>query len=117
MPTHDVSTKRIAAAGVTIATGVALAVVVVFALLQGWWHVPPGADPARADHDSAMPDPALQSAPQLDLDRYLEEKRHALNSGGWVNAQRGVVHIPIATAMDLLAQSAASGASAAAERP
>jgi len=117
MPTHDVNTTRIAGAGLAIALGVALAVAAVFMLL-GAWHTAPGADNVRADYLPDIPNPALQSAPQLDMDKYREEKRRLLDSSGWVDARQGIVHVPISTAMDLLvAQSAASSASSAKGRP
>ena len=44
----------------------------------------------------------LRSAPQQDLAAYRAEKEARLHGFGWVDAQRGIAHIPIESAMDLL---------------
>ena len=45
------------------------------------------------------PEPRLQVAPRADLQSMLTEHRQRLNSYGWVDRGKGVVHIPIARAM------------------
>jgi hypothetical protein len=50
------------------------------------------------------PEPRLQSAPVLDLQAIRAAENQVLNSYGWVDPQKGVVRIPIARAIDLLAQ-------------
>jgi hypothetical protein len=52
----------------------------------------------------------LQSAPQLDLAQYQAEKRKLLESTEWVDAQHRIARIPIADAMQMLAQPAATPA-------
>jgi hypothetical protein len=46
--------------------------------------------------------PRLQVAPPQDLNHYEDSQQEMLNGYGWVDAQAGVVHIPIEKAMDLL---------------
>jgi hypothetical protein len=48
------------------------------------------------------PLPQLQVHPVQDLDRMREEQDQALDTYGWVDRSRGIVHIPIERAMDLV---------------
>lgn len=116
MPGRDVDTRRIVAAGVAIACSVALAVLAVFALLHSW-HTPAGSDSARLPYALRVEGAALQSAPQLDLAQYRAQKQSLLESSAWVDPAQGIVRIPIGDAMQLLASSAASAASAARGKP
>lgn len=50
------------------------------------------------------PTPRLQATPHEDLNSYCAGQVQALNSYGWIDKQNGVVHIPIARAMDILMQ-------------
>jgi hypothetical protein len=50
------------------------------------------------------PEPRLQPAPVADLQAIRAAEDQVLNSYGWVDSQKGVVRIPIARAIDLLAQ-------------
>ncbi|HSC64202.1 MAG TPA: hypothetical protein VLD35_11235 [Caldimonas sp.] len=118
MPPDDVSVRRIVLAGALIAGTVAL-VVGVIVLILAHWHLPLGG-PSSADYAIREPEPALESAPQLDLQRYRQAKQALLTTSAWVDRSAGVDRVPIATAMTLLtdqglrAASAASAASAAA---
>jgi hypothetical protein len=47
--------------------------------------------------------PLLQPAPQPDRVRYMQDKRHLLDSYGWVDRQAGIARIPLDEAMRLLA--------------
>ena len=60
------------------------------------------------------PKPRLQVNQQLDLEQLRESERQRLNSYGWVQKQAGAVHIPIARAIDLLAERSAPGSKPAA---
>jgi len=123
MPTDDISVRRIVLAGVLIAGTVALVVGAVVAGLAHWDL--PLAGPRRADYSIREPAPALESAPQPDLQRYRDDKRRLLTTSAWVDRSAGIARIPIAAAMTLLSErglraapsaSAASAASAASER-
>jgi hypothetical protein len=48
------------------------------------------------------PMPRLQAEPEQDLARLRQQQEEAVDSYGWVDRNRGVVHIPVARAMDLL---------------
>ena len=109
MPTHDVNARVIVGAGLGIGLMVILVVLTVFLLLN-YWDLSPRADSAQLPYQLVVEGAALESAPQFDLARYRSEKRELLESSEWVDAQRGIVRIPIANAMDILARPAASAA-------
>jgi len=48
--------------------------------------------------------PRLETAPTLDLQAMRDAEDKMLTSYGWVDRQKGVVRIPIAQAIDLLAE-------------
>jgi protein SCO1/2 len=75
----ELPTRRIALAGAAIALTVALAVGAVFAWLRHA-DLPPGGAQTRSLHDTAVPGPPLQTAPQPDLQRYHEEKQRERNA-------------------------------------
>jgi hypothetical protein len=49
-------------------------------------------------------EPRLQRSPILDLQRFKAAEDQILTGYGWVDQQKGVVHIPVDRAMDILAQ-------------
>ena len=51
-----------------------------------------------------FPEPQLQKTPTLDLEALRAEEDKLLNGYAWVDAQKGLVHIPIDQAIDLLAR-------------
>jgi hypothetical protein len=115
MPAHDVNARAIARTGGVIVAAILACVGAVFGMLH-LWNVPGGADRARGAHTADTGGPSLQAAPQPDLARYRAEKQRQLESSGWVDRGRGIAHIPIEAAMDLLASRSHAAASAARER-
>ncbi len=61
--------------------------------------VPPQGDPV-----ARFPAPRLQPDPVADLDKYREAVEQQLNSAGWLDQNAGIAHIPVETAIDLVAQ-------------
>ena len=116
MPGHDVDVRRILWAAAAIALGVAMAVLAVLALLRRW-DIPARVDAVRQPDGMVVGAPRLQSAPQVEVERYRAQKQRQLESSAWVDAEHGIVRIPIAQAMALLARPAASAASQAKARP
>jgi hypothetical protein len=51
-----------------------------------------------------FPQPQLQQTPVLDLRAVRAEEDHVLNSYGWVDQPKGIVRIPVAQAIDILAK-------------
>ena len=97
---------RLSWVAVAMASAVAAAIVVVLLLLQHR-HVPVGGVAIDKPAPLAPGLPMLQTAPQPDLAAYKSEKLHALHDLGWVDAASGVAHVPIETAMAMLAASSA----------
>jgi hypothetical protein len=103
---HDVHVRAVIAAGAIVATGVGSAVLAAVLLLHHW-SLPAQVDTARP-LPARWPAPALQSAPQLDLERYRADKEALLRRTEPVAGEPGVARIPIDTAMALMARRAAS---------
>jgi hypothetical protein len=106
----DVDVRRIALLAVGL---VALAVVVHVVLwfqMRGLWSARqrelPAAVRSRRLPDAA-PEPRLQTAPQDDLRALRREEDERLGSYGWVDRRRGVVHVPIERAMELVVKDVA----------
>jgi len=57
----------------------------------------------------SYPAPRLQQSPREDLAQFRAERLRALNSYGWVDQSKGVVHIPIDEAMRRVAQEGIAG--------
>jgi hypothetical protein len=55
------------------------------------------------------PGPRLQTDPQAELQRFRDEEEKWLNTYGWIDKQKGIVHIPINEAMKKLARTGAPG--------
>lgn len=116
MPTHDVNARGIVIGASAIACAVALVVIVVFLLLH-LLGMPASTDRTRFAGRVGIPEPRLQSAPQLDIAQERAEKQRLLESGAWLDGSHQHARIPIATAMDLLAQANARTASQPERQP
>lgn len=103
----DVAGRPIAVTGAVILGTVLLVIATVFVLLHVW-NTSPSASRVPMPDPVAVPGPALQSAPQLDLKQYRADKQKLLQGAAWVDAAHGVARIPIGDAMALLAARAAS---------
>lgn len=104
---RDIAVRPIVRTCAAIALTIAAVVAAVFALLHFGGMTFGG---ARLADVTQLSSPGLASAPQDDLAKYRQDKRAQLDSTGWVDQKAGVAHIPIADAMDLLAQRAVPGA-------
>jgi len=99
----EIAVRTIAWAAFAILAVVAAVVASVFGLLR-LWNTSPDADRLRVPYAVLAPGPVVQGAPQQDLQAYRQEKQHALDSAGWVDAQRGIARIPVTDAMAALVQ-------------
>jgi hypothetical protein len=98
----DIAVRPIVWSAIAIAAVVGGVVLAVMGLLR-LDGVSPGGDRFR-NVDAAGGQPSgLYAAPQPELARVRKEKDARLHSFGWVDRARGVAHIPIEDAMDLLA--------------
>jgi hypothetical protein len=57
-----------------------------------------------ASERTLPPSPMLQANPPLELDEYNEKMDTARNSYGWVDKSAGIAHIPVDTALDIIAE-------------
>ncbi|MCP4205015.1 MAG: hypothetical protein GY769_24165 [bacterium] len=55
------------------------------------------------------PEPRLQAEPEEDLRLMREEEEHLLSTFDWVDQASGVARVPVATAIDLLAEESRPG--------
>jgi hypothetical protein len=108
MPRHDVSVRGVAVGGTAIGVTVALVIAAVLFTLHEAGVPPGGARLTAPGVRVQVPGPALQSAPQIDLQRYRAEKQRLLDARGWADPRHQTARIPIASAMALLADGAAS---------
>lgn len=98
---REIAVRPVLWAALAIALVVAGVVAAVLALL----HVdslPPGGARLHFPDATRLDAPGLASAPQDELRQDRQRKKAQLDSAGWVDRQRGIAHIPIADAMDLL---------------
>ncbi len=106
--TRDLSPVGIAAFGCVFLIAMALILVVttgVFSLLTGKSPLPqiPPAGLANAPAPTLPAAPQLEALPAVNYQQFLANEEATLQSYGWVDKTRGVVHIPIDRAMDLIA--------------
>jgi len=99
----DVGVRGVLVAGVLLVVGAILAQLVVgmqFFALRGR-EAPPVTAVAAAPE--GPPEPRLQTTPAEDLAHARAEEETILDGYGWEDRAAGVVHIPIARAMELVA--------------
>jgi hypothetical protein len=58
----------------------------------------------RVNSGQSPPQPRLETAPVVDLRKIREAEDQSLTSYGWIDRKNGVVRIPIARAIDMLAE-------------
>jgi hypothetical protein len=104
----DVSVRGVLVAGVLLVVGAILAQLVVgvqfFALRGARERETPPVIAAGAPE--GPPEPRLQTTPAEDLAQVRMQEETILDGYGWEDRAAGVVHIPIARAMELVAREA-----------
>lgn len=69
-----------------------------------WWIFPGAPHRERIPYPvPAFPPPHLQAAPHEDMVRFYRQEMDRLNSVGWIDHAKGLVHIPIEQAMRAVA--------------
>jgi hypothetical protein len=102
---EDVSARRAALWGYGL-FGVAM---LVSAIVYGLWlllqqlEVRPPASPVE-QAPVVPPEPRLQTSPEDDLAKLRAAEQQRLDGVGWVDRDKGIVHIPVERAMRLLAE-------------
>jgi hypothetical protein len=107
--TTDINLKPVVISGI----GLLVILVVSAALMLGLFDVmkvqearmsPPANPLAEADGQRVPPAPRLQAHPLKDLDELHKAEKELLTTYAWKDKAAGVVRIPVARAMELLAQ-------------
>jgi len=91
------------------AVAVALVTLLLCALIVLWLYPESTRDRTLTLPLPKYPAPALQTNPEEDMKRFHMEESRRLDGSGWVDASRGVVHIPIADAMRIVARDGIGG--------
>ena len=89
------------------AVALLLVILLSMLLLMGvfkYFQSQEGGVAVSADPAKVFPQPQLQTKPIQDLQAVRAAEDQVLNSYGWVDPQKGIVRIPIARAMELMAQ-------------
>ncbi|MEO9188994.1 MAG: hypothetical protein ABI224_03175 [Acetobacteraceae bacterium] len=104
IPSAQREARDASARFITIAFLLLVSGITIIGLLC-WWLFP------RAPHHNllpapppAYPAPRLQASPHEDMVRFYREEMDRLNSVGWVDRAKGLVHVPIDQAMHMIAK-------------
>ena len=106
---RDVAVRPVLWTALAIAAVVATVVAAVLGVLD-LRGVPPGGERLSAGPELRLDAPGLSSAPQDEQRQERAAKLARLDSAGWVDRERGLAHIPIGDAMDLMVARRASEA-------
>ena len=107
----DVVLRPVVIAGI----GLLVLLVITCVAMFGLFHVlqreearlsPPANPLAAAEGPRLPPEPRLQAHPIKDLEELRKAETELLTTYGWVDKSAGTVRIPVARAMELLAQRA-----------
>ena len=94
-----------------------LGLLVACALLTRWLYPQSLSDATLTSPLPEYPAPRLQSDPAADMRAFHAQQLWQLDSTGWVDEGHGVVHIPIADAMRIVAHEGIPGWPAAGASP
>ena len=90
--------------GLLVVIGIVLALTAVLYSLFGFRGAAPGAPSPLTLEDAVIPGPRLQVAPQEELLQLRSTQQARLDSYGWIDEERGIAHIPIEQAMQIIAE-------------
>lgn len=91
------------------AAGACLGTLLVCALVVLWLYPTSRLDRRLQMPLPLYPEPRLQPDPEEDMQQLRTRNMQILNGSGWVDKDRGVVHIPIAQAMQEVARQGIAG--------
>jgi hypothetical protein len=104
-----ISLRHIGAGAAVIAAAVAVALLGAWGLIvsfDGTLRVP-------AVHPAPLPAPVLEQHPLIDRQAYELKQREKLSRYAWIDRDRGVVQIPVDTALTLISKRASPDESSA----
>jgi len=103
----DINPKRVAMVGLALATVIAVSLLVTYGLFyyfyRGETRKRPVPSPLSYSREPT-PEPRLSVEPGEDLKTLRSEEDAMLKSYGWIDRDKGVVHIPIDRAIEILAE-------------
>lgn len=101
--TRDAGVKGILWAGGILAVLAVVAALVAFGLFQFLYRrpqlVPP--NPMAAEQQEFPTEPRLEANPAAGYQELRSTEQQRLDSYGWVDREKGIVHIPIERAMEI----------------
>ncbi len=103
----DADARSLTKFGVGLAVIGAVVLALMFAMLKFLGQQQRASQPAKhplSEASQMPPEPRLQIAPEIDLEKFRANEDHQMNSYGWVMKDAGVVHIPIDSAMAIVAK-------------
>ena len=105
--TSDVKIRGVLWLGAAVAAMIIVAQVGLWLLLGSYRNEAQQRDPLLsplAAQRQPASGPKLQSSPNTDYAEWRRTQQESLESYGWIDKQQGVVRIPVARAMELLAE-------------
>lgn len=103
---HDgIDLRKVKRIGLVSILVVIMVVAAAAALTARWDEDPP--DGVIAPPRAWIKGPLLETSPQADLARYLQEKERLLHEYTWVDRKAGIARIPLDQAMHTLAEQGA----------
>jgi hypothetical protein len=101
---HEETDVNVWAVG-RFAIALAAICIVSLTILWGLYRYFESLEGSRVEKAMKLPPaPNLQTAPIPDLKAFRDAEDKMLNSYGWIDQQKGIVHIPIDRAIDMVAQ-------------
>jgi hypothetical protein len=95
--------------GIALAFGIALAATAMWGMFV-WFQnhqdveETPVSKSVMQERPTAPPAPRLQAFPKVELKDFKAREEHHLGNFGWVDAGKGIVHIPIEQAIEAVAK-------------
>lgn len=108
--TRDVNVFQISAFGIGLLLACIVTVFAMWALFNFLYHredMKNAGNPAAAmmnERQKLPPEPRLQAEPRVELKDLKADEDAILKGYGWIDPNKGIVRIPIAQAIDIVAQ-------------
>jgi hypothetical protein len=102
--TTDINVWAVGKFGFLLVGITVVSLVMLFGLMRYFQSQEAQAVAQTIDPEKAFPEPRLLRHEPIDLEKFRENEDKVLHSYAWVDQPKGVVRIPIARAIDVLAQ-------------
>jgi hypothetical protein len=106
---QDVNVRAVTKFGLGLTGGIILAAFLMWFLFDQFAarEVRRSPQPERMEASNPQkepPEPRLQPNPPMDLKEFRAGEEAILNNYGWIDPEKGIVRIPVARAMELVAK-------------